>query len=197
MQRIAELQQVIADFSKITRAIDIADAGRRENDVEHSFGLALTCWFLVPKMAPHLNMEKVLKYALAHDIVELHAGDTYILDKERVETKSEREDEAIEQIAADWPDFIELAEAAKKYKDRADPEATFVYVVDKILPAIMVNLGEKEAYWHKHKFTREMHEAENGSKMTISPEGELLMKMLNDWLTDPDHFYSETDSKQI
>ncbi|HEX8227522.1 MAG TPA: hypothetical protein VF572_06670 [Candidatus Saccharimonadales bacterium] len=42
MQRIAELQQFIADFAKIGRVPQLADTGRPENDVEHSYGLALT-----------------------------------------------------------------------------------------------------------------------------------------------------------
>jgi 5'-deoxynucleotidase YfbR-like HD superfamily hydrolase len=57
MARIAELQQFIADFAKVERVPQLADTGRPENDVEHSFGLALTCWFLAPKIAPELSLE--------------------------------------------------------------------------------------------------------------------------------------------
>ena len=82
---------MIADFAKVERIPDLADNRRPEKDVEHSYGLAMTCWFLHDKIAPGLDIAKILKYALSHDIVELHAGDTYVFDKEAVATKSERE----------------------------------------------------------------------------------------------------------
>ena len=44
IDRLAELQQLIADFAKVKRMPHLADNGMEENDVEHSFGLALTCW---------------------------------------------------------------------------------------------------------------------------------------------------------
>lgn len=72
IQRIAELQQLIADFSRIERAVELADTKRPENDIDHSYGLALTCWFLAPKIAPELDLQKIFAYALSHDIVELH-----------------------------------------------------------------------------------------------------------------------------
>ena len=82
LNRLAELQQLIADFAKVKRVPHLADNGQPENDMEHSYGLALTCWYLQPKIAPELSLSEILQYALAHDIVELHAGDTFIFDDE-------------------------------------------------------------------------------------------------------------------
>lgn len=196
IDRIAALQQFIADFSKIQRMLNLADTGRLENDVDHSFGLALTCWFLAPKIAPQLQLEKILAYALAHDTVELYAGDTFVFGpQELIDSKSAREDEALGKLAEQWPDFPELVTAAKRYKDKADPEARFVYVIDKLLPSIHVNLHEKDAYWHRHKITREMHEQEKTKKMQFSPEALPYLEALNEWLRDPDYFYKSDTSQ--
>lgn len=189
VQRIAELQQLIADFAKVKRVLEFADNGQLENDVEHSFGLALTCWFLAPKIASHLNLERILLYALAHDIVELHSGDTYVFDEEGVKTKQSREGAALERIKNDWPDFPELYDAALGYKDKRDAEAKFVYTIDKMLPPILINLGEKEKFWNKNKVTLEMHEAEKRNKMQHSPEALPYLEALNEWLRDPDYFF--------
>ena len=189
VQRIAELQQLIADFAKVKRVLELADNGQLENDVEHSYGLALTCWFVAPKIAPRLDLKKILLYALAHDIVELHSGDTYIFDKEGVKTKSAREEAALQKLAADWPDFPELIDAAKGYKDKRDAEARFVYTIDKILPPVLINLGEKEKFWVDNKITKGMHQAEKRKKMQYSPEALPYLKALNEWLADPDYFY--------
>ena len=91
IDRIAELQQLIANFGSVRRYIQFADKGHLETDVEHSYGLAFTAWYLALQLAPQLDIGKILKYALAHDLVELHAGDTYIFDHKNVKTKSEIE----------------------------------------------------------------------------------------------------------
>jgi putative hydrolase of HD superfamily len=189
VQRIAELQQLIADFSRILRVLHLADTGRLENDVEHSFSLALTCWYLAPKIAPKLNLEKILRYSLAHDIVELHSGDTYVFDKKRVKTKATREKAALKQLRADWPDFTDLADAAQSYQDKQDAEARFVYTIDKMLPPIMINLGQKDKFWVPNKVTREMHEAEKRDKMMLSEEASDYCELLIEWLSQPDYFY--------
>lgn len=188
MQRLSELQQFIADFGKIFRVPPLADTGRAENDIEHSFGLALSCWFLAPKIAPDLNIEKILKYALAHDTVEIHAGDTYIFaDQHVLDSKSEREDAAIAQLAADWPDFQEMTDYAKNYKDKADEEAKFVYAVDKILPVLMCMLERKD-FWVRHKITLDMQVKEK-LKVRTSKYTAPYYEKLVEWMSAPDNFY--------
>lgn len=189
IERIAELQQLIANFSKVQRVLKLPNTNRLENDVEHSYGLALTCWLLAPKVAPKLNLEKILLYAISHDIVELYSGDTYVFDTERVRTKEQRESAALERLAQEWPDFVELIDAAKGYKEKRDAEAKFVYTIDKLLPPLLINLGEREGFWVKNKVTREMHELEKKQKMQHSPEALPYLEALNEWLRKPDYFY--------
>jgi putative hydrolase of HD superfamily len=188
--RIAQLQQLIADFSCVYRMPQLADKGRAENDTEHSYGLALTAWFLAKEIAPELDHAKVLKYALTHDLVELHAGDTFVFAKQKdLDSKSDREDAAIEKISKDWSDFHELAAFAKAYKEKTDEEAKFVYAVDKMLPVLMVNLGEKDSFWSKHKITREMQMKEKEPKMKASAYVAPYYDLLVEWMSNPDYFY--------
>jgi len=195
LERIAQLQQFIADFSNVTRKVQLANTERLENDVEHSYGLALTCWFLAPKIAPELNLEKILCYALAHDTVEVHAGDTFIFaPQEELDTKSAREDEAIENLRSDWMDFPEMTQAAEGYKNRVDEEAKFVKAVDKLLPIIMVNLGERSKFWHKHKVTLQM-EIDNKVSVKVSDYVAPYYEKLVEWMSEPDYFFKE-DSTQ-
>lgn len=194
MERLADLQQMIANFSRIERHIQLADTGRQENDAEHSFSLAMTCWFVARKAAPHLDLAKILLYALAHDMVELHAGDTYIFDAEKVKDKSAREDAAIATLRADWPDFPELAQAAYNYKHKTDAEAKFVYAIDKLLPPLMINLGEKQAYWQRNKITQEMHDSNRAPKIRMSPEAAHYNEALSEWLRESGYLYKEPES---
>lgn len=187
MDQLAELQQLIADFAKVTRDnIPLADNKRPENDVEHSFGLALTCWYLQPKIAPELDISKILRYALAHDIVEVHSGDTYIFDKELVASKEQREQEALQKIREDWSDFGELAQFAHDYMKKTDEEAKFVKAVDKILPVIMIDLHEKEKVWIPLKVTLEMQK-EHKKTILVSDIVAPYYEKLIIWLDERDN----------
>lgn len=163
VERLGELQQFVTNFSKVARVPRFED--RPENDVEHSYGLALICWYLAPKIAPELNLEKIFKYALAHDTVEIYAGDTFVFaEAEALQSKSAREDAALKQLYQEWPDFKEMVDYAKGYKEKIDEEAKFVKAVDKILPLLVIELGESSEFWNRHKITLDM---ERENKVTI------------------------------
>lgn len=196
MDRLADLQRLIASLAQVKRMVHLTDTGRFENDAEHSYGLALTCWFLAPKVAPKLNQEKILKYALAHDIVEIHSGDVFAFDEAGVRTKPAREKAALEKLSKDWFDFPELTQFATGYMDKLDPEARFVYTIDKILPSLMVNLGEKEIFWSRHEITQAMEADEKRKKMKYSPEALPYLEMLLAWMADPDYFYKPGQTGQ-
>jgi len=164
MNRLAELQQLIADFAKVKRLVPLVDASDAENDVEHSYGLAMTCWFLHDKIAPELDLGKILRYALAHDLVEIHAGDTYPFDAAAVATKEKRERDAMRQLEKDWHDFPMIVEFAEGYADKINEEAKFVYAVDKLLPVIMIELGGGKKLWEKKGLSLAM---ERENKVTI------------------------------
>ena len=183
VDRIADLQRLIADFANVRRAVPMADIHDGENDVEHSYGLAITCWYLHNKIAPQLDLGKILQYALAHDIVEIHAGDTYPWDTAAVATKYEREKEAMRTIEKDWPDFKALTQRAEGYQDKVDEEAKFAYAVDKLLPVIMIELGDASKIWRQKQLTLEM---EQENKVTILQSDILApyYDMIIDWLDE-------------
>jgi len=183
MDRLAELQQLIADFAKVKRAVPLADASDAENDVEHSYGLAMTCWYLHDKIAPALDLSKILRYALAHDIVEIHAGDTYPWDEAAVATKYEREKAAMRQIEKDWDDFPMIVEFAEGYADKIDEEALFVYDVDKILPILMIELADAKTIWNKKQLTLKMEEDNKVTMLKSDIVAPYYTKLLN-WLDE-------------
>jgi 5'-deoxynucleotidase YfbR-like HD superfamily hydrolase len=195
IERLGELQQLFADFSRVIRICEFVDTGRRENDIDHSYSLAMTCWFLAPKIAPELSLEKIFRYALSHDIVELHAGDTFVFAHEDEKaSKSDREDEALDILANDWPDFKDMINDARGYKAKIDEEARFVKAVDKILPLLVIELGEGAAFWNRHKITLEM-ERENKVTIHVSDKVSPYYEEVLNWLEKRGHMYnSDKDS---
>ena len=187
IERIAQLQQLIADFAKIRRVPELADNKQRENDVEHSYGLAMTCWYLHPFVAPDLDMGRILQYALAHDIVEVYAGDTYSFDSEALKTKDKREREALERLRTEWPDFSMPLVMAEGYMDKVDEEACFVKAVDKILPVLMFELNtDPKRAWRDHGITLAM-EADNKTSMRVSEYISPYYERLLNWLDERDN----------
>lgn len=187
MDRLAELQQLIVDFAKVERVPQFADINRKETDVDHSFGLAITCWYLHAHIAPSLDLGKILQYALAHDIIEVHAGDTYSFDEQALKTKDARERSALKQLKNEWPDFTSLTERAEQYMDKYDEEAKFVKAVDKMLPIFMFELTEDpKKSWRERDINLEM-EKQSKRSMHVSDIISPYYEQLIEWLDERDN----------
>ncbi|HSW99927.1 MAG TPA: HD domain-containing protein [Patescibacteria group bacterium] len=168
--RLIAMQKMLLQFQAIDRALYIPDRGERhENDVEHSYNLAMAAWFLATYFA-ELDRDLVIRMALVHDLVELHAGDTFPFHNEsEVATKQQREEAALEKIREDWSDFAEMTECMQLYEERSTPEAKFVYALDKVMPAIM-NLLQGGAVWRERNITLQDIRALKDDKVALSPE---------------------------
>ena len=140
-------------FQTVERVVLAPDLTRKENDIEHSYMLAMFCWYLHDSLGLKLDMYKVFQYSLAHDFVEVYAGDTYAFDHKGKKTKHKREENARLRIAAEFPEFKDMHEAIKRYEDREDPESVFVHAVDKLLP-MLTNYLQKGHNWKQMNVQR-------------------------------------------
>lgn len=136
------------DFQKVKRDIYAAGEDRMENDAEHSFQLAMACWFFNATEKLGLNEEKILKYALIHDLVEVYAGDTpaFTQDKNLSNSKQERENHAAELISKKFDHFKQLSGFIDAYITKDDRESVFVYCFDKLLPIINIWLDDNRTW---------------------------------------------------
>src|SRR4028118_1822729 len=71
---------------------------RHENDAEHSWHLALMALILAELADPSVDVLRVVKMVLIHDLVEIDAGDTFAYDEAALLTQSERERSAANRI---------------------------------------------------------------------------------------------------
>lgn len=144
--------QLTDDFSNIERIPRLAD-GRRENDVQHSFSLALAA----PEIALLLNEEeglnldvsRIREFALVHDLLELKVGDvaTFDLTPAQLAEKERRECVAKEELLDELPENI--AQALEEYEKQDTPEAVFVRMVDKLLPVAVDTTGDGVRIMHE------------------------------------------------
>ena len=171
IQRLLDLQRLLQRFNEIDRVVHRkhGDGMRQENDTEHSYNLTMTAWYLAPSF-PNLDCNQVIKYALVHDLVEIHAGDTFAFASEALlGGKHEREQAAARQLQTEWADFPEIHVLIKEYETRANPEARFIYALDKIMPVMQIYIHEGYS-WKQHKVTAKMIRDNKADKIALSPE---------------------------
>ena len=190
IQRLLEFQRLLLQFQAIERKLHVPPGTNiNENDAEHSYGLAMLGWYLA-QYFPELYRDRIIRIALAHDIVEIHAGDTYSYSNQEVlDDKEAREKLATEKLAAEWQDFPEMLEAIHDYKDKGSREAKFVYALDKLHPALIDYINEGKG-WRELGITAAMFRTEKDKKVPISPEVNDYMDQLHELLAPQLHLFA-------
>lgn len=189
--RLIAFQRLLLNFSHVARVVQrpvaaTSDKYIAENDTEHSYNLAMTAWFLASYF-PELNPNRVIRYALVHDLVEIHAGDTYIYaDAATLASKSKREAAALEQLEAEWPDFSTMTETIHEYEAKDTPEAQFVYALDKIMPIMLIYISQGYT-WHKEGITLKQLDAIKRTKVSVSAEIQPYYEQLYELLVASPH----------
>lgn len=193
--RLLELQKLMLEFRSVQRASYIAGTDQRENDAEHSYFLAMASWFLSPHF-PKLKTEKMFRLALAHDLIEVHSGDTFAFGKqEHIDSKVDREQAALIQLRKDWADFPEMLDAIDDYAKKSSDEAKFVYALDKLLPPMVNFLGDGRV-WRENNVTIEMFKAEKERKIPQdSPLYPYYQQILAFFLTKPELFANPSQQR--
>ena len=143
----------IDELKRVERQTTLLDGSRRENSAEHSWHLALYAMVLA-EYGGDLDVGRVLRMVLVHDIVEIDAGDTYIYDEQGQATKEERERQAADRLFALLPDDQAgvLRAAWDEFEERETPEARFAYAIDRLQP-LLHNHRTGGAAWRRHGIT--------------------------------------------
>jgi putative hydrolase of HD superfamily len=171
IDRVIAITEMLQTFQKVDRVVRVPGMPDRwENDIEHSYNLAMLAWYLVTSENLPLDSNLVLKYALIHDLVEVYAGDTYIYaDAAHLAGKHEREAVAAKQLQERFPEFTDLNELIETYEQREDEESRFIYALDKLQPVIHIYL-DGGATWREMNVTLAMAIENKVPKMAGSPE---------------------------
>lgn len=104
--QILKFLQEIEQYKTIERQCFTSNPNRRESDAEHSWHVAMFVLLFARDLDASLSIEKMLKLALMHDLVEIYAGDTFAFDNVARETKKIREQEASLKLFAQLPEDL-------------------------------------------------------------------------------------------
>lgn len=149
------LQQInfIKEIDKIKyiqRKTKLFHSDRPENDAEHSWHLAMMTIVLAEHSDVPVDVLKVLKMVLIHDIVEVDAGDTFIYDTQKSHSNTENELMAAKRIFGLLPDeqANELIAIWQEFEAGETPEARFAKAMDRIEP-LLQNTSNNGGTWRE------------------------------------------------
>ncbi len=118
-----------------------ADDARRENTAEHSWQIVILAQILFPyaKNKENINLLRVIRMLSIHDLVEIHAGDTFIFDEELMEGKFEREKVAAQKIFRILDNNLseEFYQLWLEFEAEETPDAIFACAIDRIMPYLL------------------------------------------------------------
>ncbi|MDD3414931.1 MAG: HD domain-containing protein [Lachnospiraceae bacterium] len=136
----------------ILRQTHISNHGRRENDAEHAWHMAVMVYLLKEYANEEIDLAKAMMMALIHDVVEIDAGDTYAYDEEGLSTQKEREERAAERIFGLLPEEQkeELRTLFDEFETYATPEARFARAMDNFQP-LLLNNSNNGGDWKMHE----------------------------------------------
>jgi putative hydrolase of HD superfamily len=147
LSRALEFTIEMDKMKSIFRRSSIFDGTRRENDAEHSFHIAIMA-LAFEKYAPEgVNLLRVLKMLLVHDIVEIDAGDTFAYDKEANTTKKEREQAAAERLFSMIENGHELRTLWEEFDAMETPDALYAISLDRLQPFISNCLNKGDTWF--------------------------------------------------
>lgn len=135
----------------ILRQTHLSGHGRRENDAEHAWHMAIMAYLLKEYANEEVDIAKVMLMCLIHDIVEIDAGDTYAYDAEGLKTQKAREDAAKERIFSLLPNEQkeELIALFDEFEAFETAESKFAHAMDNLQP-LLLNDSNGGADWKAH-----------------------------------------------
>ena len=135
----------------VFRQTHLSGNGRRENDAEHAWHMAVMAYLLREYANEPVDIARTVAMCLIHDIVEIDAGDTYAYDEEGLKTQKEREEKAKERIFSLLPDDQkeELSALFEEFEAYETPESRFAHSLDNLQP-LMLNDSNGGGDWKEH-----------------------------------------------
>jgi putative hydrolases of HD superfamily len=165
----------------IERQTLIHNGGRRENSAEHSWHLAMAVLVFQSFASGDLDINKAVKMALLHDIVESYAGDVCVYSD--LSQKNANELAALDRLMMLLPESLsaEFKSIWLDFEEGISAEAKYVAALDRFLPLYSNYLNEGHS-WKNHNVSSERVTSVNQPRISRGlPElWEVASKMIDE-----------------
>ena len=156
-ERLKQHLDFILELDKeknVLRQTHLSGHGRRENDAEHAWHMAIMAYLLREYSNEPIDIARVMLMCLIHDVVEIDAGDTYAYDPEGLKTQQAREAAAKERIFSLLPEEQkdELSLLFDEFEAGQTAESRFAHAMDNLQP-LLLNNSNNGKDWREHHIT--------------------------------------------
>ncbi|MEK2175422.1 HD domain-containing protein [Vibrio parahaemolyticus] len=130
--------------------------GRLENSGEHSWHVALMAVLMEEHANAPVDICRVMKMLLIHDVVEIDAGDTFVYDTAATKEQAEKEIKAAERLFGMLPtdQGQELLALWQEFEAAQSDDAKYAKALDRLIP-VLLNYHNNGQSWKENSVTRE------------------------------------------
>ncbi|ELA9194430.1 HD domain-containing protein [Vibrio parahaemolyticus] len=130
--------------------------GRLENSGEHSWHVALMAVLMEEHANAPVDICRVMKMLLIHDVVEIDAGDTFVYDTAASKEQAEKEIKAAERLFGMLPtdQGQELLALWQEFEAAQSDDAKYAKALDRLIP-MLLNYHNNGQSWKENSVTRE------------------------------------------
>ena len=159
-------------LKSIERATTLGDGTRFENSAEHSWHVALYALILAEQALPDVEISRVIKILLIHDLVEIDAGDAPIFGQYDAEKLADEEAKAARRIFGLLPadQASELLDLWNEFEAATTPDAQFAKSMDRFQPPNQ-NLASGGGSWKDYGVDLNRIETRVGAKIARGAPG--------------------------
>lgn len=154
LEQQLEFIKEIDKLKSVVRRSLLINGERYENSAEHSWHFAVMAMVLIEHYphANNLDMAKIIKMALIHDLAEIYAGDTYCYDQAMGVDQHQRELEAINKLLSLLPMGMrdDLFSLWHEFEAGHTHESRFARVIDRLNP-FMLNFYSGGVSWTQNQ----------------------------------------------
>ncbi|MGI9833846.1 HD domain-containing protein [Vibrio vulnificus] len=160
MERLNKQLALLMELDKlksVLRRTRVKSADKRlENSAEHSWHVALMALLMEEHANEPVDIGRVVKMLLLHDVVEIDAGDTFVYDAVASEQQAEKELAAAQRLFGMLPtdQGEELLQLWLEFEAAQTADAKFGKALDRIIP-MLLNYHNQGQSWQEHGVTRQ------------------------------------------
>ncbi len=160
MERLEKQLALLIELDQlksVLRRTRVKSADRRlENSGEHSWHVALMAVLMQEHANAPIDIARVMKMLLIHDVVEIDAGDTFVYDVAASKEQEEKELKAAERLFGILPSDQgdELFSLWKEFEAAQSDDAKYAKALDRLIP-MLLNYHNDGQSWKEHGVTRE------------------------------------------